>query len=198
MNTLREDVREYLEMRRSLGFKLRDAGKGFIEFVTFLERRNASYITQALSLAWAQKPVNVQPAWWAQRLSFVRGFARAIAAPLIGASRFRRKACCPSNRMGPDPICTQMKRSASYCAPPSRMPCRYERGRLRPWVYYSLFGLLSVTGLRLIEARNLKLEDVDLKAAVLTTDGSKFGKTRLVPLHSSTCRCSPSTRFATL
>jgi len=48
------------------------------------------------------------------------------------------------------------------------MPCRYERGALRPWVYYSLFGLLSVSGLRLGEARNLELHDIDLRAAVLT------------------------------
>jgi integrase/recombinase XerD len=67
------------------------------------------------------------------------------------------------------------------------MPCRYERGALRPWVYHCLFGLLSVSGLRLGEARNLELHDVDLKAAVLTIRGAKFGKTRLVPLHTSTC-----------
>jgi len=68
------------------------------------------------------------------------------------------------------------------------MPCRYQRGELRPWVYYALFGLLSVSGLRLGEARNLELRDVDLKAAVLTIRGAKFGKDRLVPLHASTCR----------
>jgi integrase len=54
--------------------------------------------------------------------------------------------------------------------------------------YYCLFGLLSVSGLRLGEARNLQLQDVDLKAAVLTIRGAKFGKTRLVPLHASTCK----------
>jgi hypothetical protein len=27
------------------------------------------------------------------------------------------------------------------------MPHRYQRGALLPWVYYCLFGLLSVTGL---------------------------------------------------
>src|SRR2546427_3294850 len=62
------------------------------------------------------------------------------------------------------------------------------RGTLRPWVYYCLFGLLSVSGLRLGEACNLELQDVDLKAAVLTIRRTKFGKTRLVPLHASTCQ----------
>ena len=68
------------------------------------------------------------------------------------------------------------------------MPCRYERSELRPWTYHCLFGLLSVSGLRLGEARNLELQDVDLKAAVLTIRGAKFGKSRLVPLHASTCK----------
>ncbi len=48
MNTLREAVGEYLEMRRGLGFKLQEAGKGLINFITFLEQHNASYITQEL------------------------------------------------------------------------------------------------------------------------------------------------------
>ena len=59
-------------------------------------------------------------------------------------------------------------------------------GELRPRTYYCLFGLLSVSGLRLGEARNLELQDVDLKAALLTVRGTKFGKSRLVPLHAST------------
>jgi integrase len=67
------------------------------------------------------------------------------------------------------------------------MECPHERGKLRSWVYYCLFGLLSVTGLRLGEARNLQLQDVDLNSAVLTIRGAKFGKDRLVPLHRSTC-----------
>ena len=57
-----------------------------------------------------------------------------------------------------------------------------------PWVYYGLFGLLSVSGLRLNEARNLELQDVDLETAVLTIRSAKFGKIRRVPLHASTCK----------
>ncbi|MDN5872742.1 MAG: tyrosine-type recombinase/integrase, partial [Nitrococcus sp.] len=59
---------------------------------------------------------------------------------------------------------------------------------LLPWVYYGLFGLLAVSGLRLSEARNLELRDVDLNTGVLTIRGAKFGKDRLVPLHASTCK----------
>jgi integrase/recombinase XerD len=102
MNTLREAVGEYLDMRRGLGFKLREAGKGLIDFVTFLEQRNASYITQPLALTWAQQPSNAQPAYWAQRLSFVREFARFRSAtdprtqiPLQGLLPFQPKRARP-------------------------------------------------------------------------------------------------------
>jgi integrase/recombinase XerD len=187
MNTLRQAVQEYLSMRRALGFTLREAGKGLLDFVTFMEQHRASYITQALALAWAQQPSNVQPAHWAQRLSFVRGFARYRSAtdprtqiPPQGLLPFQPKRARPY-LYSDDEIASLLRASL-------KMPCRYERGGLRPWVYYCLFGLLSVSGLRLGEARNLELQDVDLKAAVLTIRGAKFGKTRLVPLHASTCQ----------
>jgi hypothetical protein len=80
MNTLRQAVQDYLSLRRGLGFKLKHAGKGLLDFVTFLEQQHASYITQALALTWAQQPSKAQPAHWTQRLSFVRGFARHRSA----------------------------------------------------------------------------------------------------------------------
>ena len=68
------------------------------------------------------------------------------------------------------------------------MPHSYKNGALLPWVYYCLFGLLYVSGLRLGEACDLMLQDVDLETAVLTVRNAKFGKDRLVPLHASTCK----------
>ena len=187
MTTLRIAVREYVRTRRDLGFKLREAGKGLLDFVTFMQQHRAPYITQALALAWAQQPSNVQPAWWARRLSFVRGFAHY------------RSATDPRTEIPPDsllPYSPKRARPYLYSEQEIRsllraalsMPCRYERGELRPWVYYCLLGLLSVSGLRLGEARNLEVQDVDLEAAVLTIRCAKFGKTRLVPLHPSTCK----------
>ena len=56
---------------------------------------------------------------------------------------------------------------------------------LRPAVMETLFGLVACTGLRISEALGLLDADVDLSAGVLTIRQSKFGKTRLVPLHPS-------------
>jgi integrase len=57
---------------------------------------------------------------------------------------------------------------------------------LKGLTYFSLSGLLAVAGLRISEARNLQTDDVDRKEGVLTVRGSKFGKSRLVPIHPTT------------
>ncbi len=187
MTTLRQAVDDYLTMRRHLGFQLREAGKALLDFVAFMEQHRASYITQTLALAWAQQPASAQPAHWAQRLSYVRGFARYRQAsdprtqiPAPGLLPFQPKRARP--------YLYSNQEIAALLDAARHMPHRYQSGALLPWVYYGLFGLLSVTGLRLGEARNLELDDVDLTAAVLTVRGTKFGKTRLVPVHASTCQ----------
>ncbi|ANB76366.1 integrase [Paraburkholderia phytofirmans OLGA172] len=186
MNTLRQAVKEYIDLRRSLGFKLREAGNALPDFVAFMERHRAPYVTQALALAWAQQPSDVRPAQWAQRLSYVRQFARHRSAtdlrteiPAPGLLPFQPKRARPY-LYSTSEICALLQAAL-------QMPYRYERGALLPWTYHCLFGLLSVSGMRLGEARNLELQDVDLTAGILTVRGAKLGKTRLVPLHASTC-----------
>jgi integrase len=184
MSTLRVAVQQYLTMRRGLGFKLHEAGKVLLKFVTFMEQHRASVITSRLALDWAQQSSTVQPAEWARRLSIVRGFAR------------HRSATDPRTEIPPDgllPYRPKRARPYIYSEQEIRSLLRAAlklpgRGGMRPWTYNCLLGLLSVTGLRLGEARNLELQDVDLRAGVLTIRGAKFGKSRLVPLHASTCR----------
>lgn len=185
MNTLREATHEYLSMRRALGFKLRETGAKLLDFVTFMEQHRASYITQQLALTWAQQSPTVQPSTWAQRLRFVRGLARYRSAtdprtqiPPEGLLPFRPQRARPY--FYTDAEIQSLLRAAL------KLPT--SNGELRPWTYHGLFGLLSVSGMRLGEARNLELPDVDLKGAVLTVRGAKFGKSRLLPLHASTCK----------
>jgi integrase len=184
MKTLRQAVQEYLTMRRSLGFKLLDAGKGLLNFVTFMEQHRASYITHSLALAWAKQSSGARPDESARRLSYVRIFARHRSAtdprtqiPPAGLLPYRPKRAQPY--IYSDKEIKDLLRAAL------KLP---GNGGLRPWTYHCLFGLLSVSGLRVGEAQNLELQDVDLQAGVLTIRGSKFGKSRLVPVHPSTRR----------
>lgn len=62
------------------------------------------------------------------------------------------------------------------------------RGSLRPHTYRTIIGLLACTGLRASEAVRLRVSDVqlDLDPPVLHIFETKFLKSRLVPLHSTT------------
>jgi integrase/recombinase XerD len=186
MTTLREAVGEYLKLRRSLGFKLHETGKLLLAFVQFMEEQRSSYITTPLALAWAQQRSTVQPAEWARRLSVVRTFARHRSAADL-RTQIPPPGLLPFQPKRARPYLYSEEEIRSLLRAALRMPHRYQGGKLRPWTYYCLFGLLSVSGLRLGEARNLELHDIDLKAGVLTIRGAKFGKTRLLPLHASTC-----------
>ncbi len=182
MSELDTALQEYLTLRRQLGFKLRDEGAVLPEFVLFLQREGASFITRDLALRWAMQPDKALPAWWARRLSMVRRFAQYQRAadprtevPPQGLlpHRYHRKA----PHIYRDEEINQLTEAATTL--PS------EKG-LRPHTYSALFGLLAVTGMRMNEALSLRCTDVDLTQGMLTVVQTKFGKSRLLPLHPST------------
>ena len=182
MNTLREAVEDYVAMRRALGFKLREAGKGLVDFAGFLQKEHASYITVPLALKWAQQTSSTRPAEWARRLNFIRGFARYRRAtdPRTeilpwGLLPFRPERARP--HLYTDDEVRRLLKAALRLSP---------EDALRRWTYHVLLGLLAVSGMRSSEALHLRLGDVDLQNAVLTVRGTKFGQSRLVPLHPST------------
>jgi len=183
MKSLREAVTNYLEMRRGLGFKLERVEGRLFSFVCFMERRHASHITTALALQWAMQPAQAQHANWAERLSKVRIFARHWSAtdsrteiPPLSLLPYRAQRAKPYLYSGKE--IEKLMRAAKQLPPTDG---------LRGWTYYCLIGLLAVTGLRISEAIALARKDVDLRAGLLTIRGTKFDKTRLVPLHRSTC-----------
>jgi hypothetical protein len=76
MNTLREALREYLALRRSLGFKMHEASRVLPRFVAFMEERQVRTSRHGLALEWVLQANTVQPAERARRLGCIRGFAR--------------------------------------------------------------------------------------------------------------------------
>jgi len=59
-------------------------------------------------------------------------------------------------------------------------------GSLRPVVISTLIGLLYATGIRVGEALNLTLSDIDLRRRVIEVREGKFRKSRYVPISAST------------
>ena len=182
MNTLRPLLDDYLTMRRALGFKLRVEGTGLNTFVSYMESAGFDHITNEIALKWAQLPNSVQPIQWARRLGFIRGFARHCSA-IDARTQVPPPDLIPYTRVRPQPHffsdgdIEKLLHAALALTP--------EDG-LRRWTFHCLFGLLSVSGLRIGEAHALTLNDVDLEGAILTIRSTKFGKSRLVPLHAST------------
>lgn len=182
MKQLHQAVEDYLALRRSLGFKLREYGVCLHEFVSFLRASGSTHITNKLAVEYATRREYEEPISWSRRLGIIRGFARyrtgadpRTEIPPLGLLRFRSQRARPY-LYSEDEICRLLEAARG-------MKTQYE---LQQHTYYCLFGLLAVTGLRLGEAIRLQPQDVDLSAGVLTVRGAKFGKSRLVPLHPST------------
>ena len=182
MKPLRQAIDDYIALRRSLGFKLRRMSEGLREFAVFLEQKAAPYVTTELAMEWAMLPTHHQPSDWAQRLSFVRVFARHWHAtdprteiPPTGLLPFRPQRARPY-------LYSELEIQNLLAAALKLSPSR----GLRPQTYHCLFGLLAVAGLRISEVLKLEQPDVDLGEGILTIRQTKFGKTRLVPLHTST------------
>lgn len=182
MSSLQKAVQDYLSLRRKLGYKLYEPGLHLADFVSFLERQRASHITTELALRWAMQPADAQPSHWAARLRSVRLFAE------------HHRGSDPRTEVPPrDLLPYRPRRAHPYIYNAEEIRDLLEAAKelssktgLRPWTYYTLFGLLTVTGLRISEALALNQADVALNDGVLTVRKTKFQKTRLVPIHPST------------
>lgn len=183
MNSLRLAVDDYLATHRALGYKLEGVGFALRSFAAFAEREGEEHVTIRLALRWANAPTQAQPHRWTVRLGIVRRFARY------------HRAADPLTEVPPDGLLPHSyRRRAPYIysdddvkrllAAAEALPSSHG---LRRRTYATLLGLLAVTGLRLGEALGLDREDVDLRAGVLTIRNAKFGKTRYVPIHRTTC-----------
>jgi integrase len=182
MMTLRELLDDYLTTRRALGFKFLTEGTGLRTFVSFMEQSGADHITVQLALAWARQPTSVQETQRARRLSFVRGFARHCSG-FDSRTQVPTSDLISSRHVRPQPYFFSAGDIDRLLEAALELP---PRDGLRRWTFHCLYGLLSVSGLRSGEARGLTLDDVDIDEGILTIRSSKFGKSRLVPLHAST------------
>lgn len=181
MTTLRKAAKDYLRLRRALGFKLHEAGLMLTSFLAFCEKEGAAVITAELAHRWAVIS-NGSLAWVARRLQVVRDFAiyrqtsdSRTEVPAKDLFPYRRHRKTPY--LYSDEEIKQLLQAARKLPPGQG---------LRHQTYATLFGLLAATGLRVGEALALDNGDVDGQMGMLVIRQSKFCKSRLVPVHAST------------
>jgi integrase/recombinase XerD len=185
MKSLKRHMRDYLELRRGLGFDLGRVESRLRGFLEFLKAKRTRRITTALAMDFALRSHHHSPSTQAGYLSAIRGFAQYLsgieAKTEVPPTGLVRRGHRPQPYIYSDEEIIRILDAA-------RQHPSTPRYALKPHTLYCLFGLLSVTGMRLTEALNLKPEDIDWEQSVLTVGRSKFQKFRLVPLHKSTLR----------
>ena len=181
MTVLEQHLDEYLQLRRTLGHKLAEAHRVLPRFVSYLDEHDIEFVTIEAALAWSlERQVPVGSVVPSDRMMVVRGFARYMSGidprtevPPAGTIRKPNRWRRPFIYSDADVLA--MIEQARVVIPQP----------LRSATYQTLIGLLATTGLRVGEALRLDRGDLDRSEGVLRIRESKFGKSRLVPLHAS-------------
>ena len=181
MTTLRERLEGYLAMRRSLGFQLDDIERQVGLFCTWLEGRGqAQTFTIDDAVTWARLNPDAHPSWWATRLSLVRRFAAYLNANGVDVPTIP-SGLLPAKKPRAVPFIYSQDDVDALLA-----VCDTEFADERVAVTVrTVIGLLAATGLRISEALNLGVDDIDVEGDVLVIKAAKSAE-RLVPVHPST------------
>ena len=192
MSALEQALADYLQLRHSLGHELAEAGWLLPGFVAYLDARGLPTVTIEAALAWAQQapksPAGRVTSIGPRRMTAARGFARYLSGidagtevPPLGLMPRRAPWRRPFIYSAAD-IDTLLEQARQTIVSP-----------LRAATYQTLIGLLAASGLRIGEAIRLDRGDLDWAQGVLLIRDSKFGKSRLVPLHPSSMQALTAT-----
>ena len=178
--SLLSHVGDYVALRRSLGFTFQHEERLLVSFAHYHEAAGAQHLRSDLAILWAKLPAGATTTHWAKRLGIVRRFAIYLAT-IDEATEIPPTGVFPTHRRRPTPYLFSEDDVAAVLE-----AARALASPLRAATHETLFGLLSVSGMRIGEAIGLRRYDVDLSEGVITIRHAKFDRTRLVPLHEST------------
>ncbi len=167
-------VDSYLALHRAAGFKFKNQEYHLRSLARFVSERGESHLRTSSVIEWASHSKLPR-----SRLESIVPFARYLQAEderheippspsqVFGPRRGRRIPFIYSQ----DEV-NRLLQAAMRLGPVDS---------LRPHTYATLFALLAVSGLRISEALNLRFDDVTADGLIIRK--TKFGKSRLVPLH---------------
>lgn len=181
-STMLSKVKAYLADRRPAGFVLKIEAQQLARFARFADESGyRGPLTVELAGRWATASKHGRPLTAARRIEVLRSFAHYCQSidPTTEIPPLRLFG--PSHRRLTPHIYTDREIRSLLAAAARLLPADGLRGQ----TCATIFGLIAATGLRISEATGLQRSDVDLDQQLLHVRQTKFGKSRLVPLHST-------------
>ncbi len=182
MTSLSTHLKNYLAVRRSLGYDMSFQERVLRRFTSFADAQGIDHVTVNLFLRWKKHFGSANNNTWSKRLGMVRAFATWLQV-IDPRSEVPPAGLIPGRFHRPRPYIYTDEQTAEIVVEAARLPSSYG---LRGSTCSTLFGLIATTGLRVSEAIALDEKDVDLDEAVLTVRRSKNGKSRFVPISACT------------
>jgi integrase/recombinase XerD len=169
-------IERYVALRQTLGFKLRGTARHLRGFARFAAARGDTHIRRSTAVAWAAEAAS--PGARHVRLRDVVHLARFLHAE-DATHEVPSLGLFPAPKVRPLPYIYPPEEVTRIIEAAGRLRRSYP---LRREVYTTLLGLIAATGLRISEALDLRFHDLQPNG-VLLIRRTKFGKSRLIPLH---------------
>ena len=180
----KEHLLNHVELKQAVGYKYNTEADHFKRFDRFtLENYPlATSLTKEIVLDWCRKKSFESQANQCSRASIIRQFGKYLDSIDVEAYIIP-KGYYPTEDQYVPHIYTNDELSRFFAATDK---CHYScESPSRHLIMPVFFRMLYMCGLRVSEARLLKVEDVDLENGILSIHHSKKDKSRLVPMSDS-------------
>ena len=178
--TLTEQVVRFVTLKQQLGYRFTTNEGALHRFARFAGDRHETFIQTGTVLEWACESTSDSRRGQVRKLHMVHPFACWLHAEDDRHEVPDRAALGPRSRRRPSPCLMSIGQIRTLLASALSME---STDPLTPRTWYTLFGLIATTGLRISEALSLTLDD--FTADGLLVRKSKFRKSRRVVLHAT-------------
>ena len=178
-----EMMKRYLALQRSFGLDLKDAECVLNAFDRYLAIHfpKAKRVTRDLVVGYLETTRVLSSSTRWHHLSRLRQFCRYLF-------HLNPKTYIPEKHLLPHPKVKIRAHIYSEIELQSILRLTRQLGpprSLRPYAFTTIFSLLWVSGMRISEILNLNLGDVNFETGVICIRQTKFRKSRLIPLSTS-------------
>lgn len=181
IKSLYEQYDNYIAFKRASGIKADKEAQVLRRFVLFAEQWEPGVTTVSKDIAerWATISPEETPANQIQRKGIVQRFANYLLSHGTEAYVYPKYRYEPTKFV---PYIFNNEELAQFftACDNTRTP-----NSIRSHVVELIFRMLYASGMRVSEAINLKVRDVDLEQGVIRINDAKFDKERLLPIHDA-------------